>query len=137
MESRITGVCLCGKVEFSIENDFRFLLFCHCEQCRRVSGSAHASNLFAPADAFAWEKGEDDVQRYQHPKRNFTKAFCRHCGSGLPFIFASGTMVLVPAGSINGKPNVDKKAQVFLCERTAWAPSAAETEKFEKFPDYF
>ncbi len=33
------GGYLSGRVEYRIENNFKFPLFCHCEQCRRISGS--------------------------------------------------------------------------------------------------
>ena len=137
MADRVTGGCLCASVQYSIQNDFKFLLFCHCEQCRQISGSAHASNLFSATDSLTWIKGKDLVKRFHHPERDFTKAFCRQCGSGLPYISASGAMVIVPAGSLKAEPKVIKKAKVFLCERTSWTPSVSETAEFENFPDYF
>ncbi|MCR8547344.1 GFA family protein [Salipiger sp. P9] len=137
MDDYISGGCLCGAVEYSIENAFKFILFCHCEQCRRISGSAHASNLFSATHSLCWVKGAELVECFRHPNRVFAKAFCRVCGSGLPFVNRSGSMVIVPAGSLNSEPRVEKAARVFLSERTEWAPSVMETEEFERFPDYF
>lgn len=137
MDDYISGGCLCGEVEFSIKNDFRFILFCHCEQCRRITGSAHASNLFSDTESLRWVKGEEQVECFRHPSRVFAKAFCKVCGSALPFVSRSSSMVIVPAGSLNSEPRVSKAAKVFLSEQTNWAPSAIAFEKFEFFPDYF
>lgn len=137
MDDDITGGCLCGAVEYSIRNDFRFLLFCHCAQCRRISGSAHASNLFSATDSLTWLRGEELVVCFRHPTRVVSKAFCRICGSGLPFRSRSGPMVIVPAGSLNGEPRIGKAARVFLSEETGWAPSVIKCEEFGHFPDYF
>ena len=137
MDDVISGGCLCGGVKYSIKNSFEFLLFCHCDQCRRITGSAHASNLFSTTDSLTWDQGQSFVEVFRHPKGDFTKAFCRQCGSGLPYTTQSGHAVIVPAGSLNGDPNVGKKAEVFLSERTAWTPSVTKTDTFEHFPDYF
>lgn len=137
MDNQITGGCLCGEVAYTIENDFKFVLFCNCEQCRRITGSAHASNLFSEAGNLAWTKGAAHVQTFRHPSRDFTKAFCSLCGSGLPYVSKNGQAVIVPAGSLHGEPHFEKAASVFLSERAKWAPSVLETEEFERFPDYF
>jgi hypothetical protein len=137
MGDRIFGECLCGEVEYSIENDFAFLLFCHCEQCRRIAGSAHASNLFSATSSLNWERGEDKVKKFHHQSRDFTKAFCSECGSGLPYKSHSGEMVIVPAGSLKSEPKYTNAAKVFLAERTDWTPSEIQVEEFQKFPTYF
>lgn len=137
MRDRISGGCLCEGVQFSILNRFEFLLYCHCRQCRQISGSAHASNLFSATGSLEWSQGEHLVQRFRHPNRNFTKAFCRTCGSGLPYVSSDGHRVIVPAGSLHSEPEVTKKAKVFLCERANWSPSVSQWETFERFPDYF
>ena len=49
MSNRHSGACLCGAVHFEIEGDFERFFLCHCEYCRKDTGSAHAANLFRPA----------------------------------------------------------------------------------------
>ncbi|MEP2028718.1 MAG: GFA family protein [Paracoccaceae bacterium] len=137
MSEIINGGCLCSEVEYSVKNDFIFLLFCHCEQCRNISGSAHASNLFSATDSLKWLRGGDLVKLFRHPNRDFTKAFCGNCGSGLPYASLSGNLVIVPAGSLHSEPRFQKAAKVFHTERTNWTPSDIEFEEFEHFPSYF
>ncbi len=137
MNDQIKGGCLCGKVEYSMENDFLFVLFCHCMQCRLISGSAHASNLFTTSDSLSWISGGELVRNFHHPSRDFTKAFCCECGSGLPYSSKSGSMVIVPAGSLHSEPRFGKAARVFLSEQAKWAPSVIETEEFDHYPSYF
>ena len=137
MDDRISGGCLCGKIEYTIQNKFEFVLFCHCKQCRQLSGSAHAANLFSTTETLKWSKGEESVKCFHHPKRDFTKAFCKECGSGLPYVSKNGNMVIVPAGSLASEPNIGKKAKVFLSERTNWSPSMGECDEFPGFPTYF
>lgn len=97
-EEYVTGGCLCGEIGFRVSNAFPDMYFCSCRQCQQTSGSAFASNLFAPCEAFSWTKGAEQVARYKVPGRNITRAFCRTCGSGLPYVSDDGARVLIPAG---------------------------------------
>jgi hypothetical protein len=39
------GSCLCGAIAFEIAGSFESFYLCHCEHCRKDSGSAFAANL--------------------------------------------------------------------------------------------
>ena len=137
MEENMTGGCLCGAVEFSIQNEFKFLLFCHCEQCRRISGSAHASNLFSETNSLTWLKGEENIQHFDFPGRDFPKVFCKTCGCGLPFRSKNLDLDIVPAGSLHSEPSYLRQAKVFLAECPDWVRTGSETKHFEGYPDFF
>lgn len=134
MDNRITGTCLCGGVEYSVENEFLFLLLCHCEQCRRISGSSHAANLFSDTNSLVWTKGEKNIGRFDFPERDFTKAFCKTCGCGLPYRSKSSDRVIVPAGTLNSEPEYAQKSKVFLAECTKWGEHDLEAGAFAGFP---
>ncbi|WP_445772644.1 GFA family protein [Shewanella sp.] len=134
MTNIISGSCCCGDVEFTLENSFSNFFFCHCEQCRKLTGSAHASNLFTSPNNINWTKGVEKIKRYDHPQRSFSKAFCEHCASGLPFISQSGKYLIVPAGSLNGEPSIRLDAQIFCSEQTEWHKKGMQTAKVPGFP---
>ncbi len=135
MADMITGGCLCGKVEFEVENQFEDLFFCHCQQCRKITGSAHASNLFGDPDGFRWLKGGKDVTIFNYPDRQFTNVFCRYCGSGLPFLNSDGTKIIVPAGNLNSEPHFSRQSKIFHAEQTQWCRTGEQTRTFDGFPD--
>ena len=41
----LAGSCLCKRVKYSVAAELQQFYFCHCEQCRKVTGSAFASNI--------------------------------------------------------------------------------------------
>ena len=135
MTKIITGSCCCGDVTFTIEDNFSDFYLCHCEQCRKLTGSAHASNLFTSPDNINWVSGLDKIKRYDHPKRVFTQAFCEHCGSGVPFVTQDGKYLLVPAGSLNEEPTKTLDAEIFCAEQTQWHKSALSAGKVPGFPE--
>ena len=45
-ERELAGGCLCGAIKYTVHGPFLRFLHCHCARCRKVTGSAHATNLF-------------------------------------------------------------------------------------------
>lgn len=134
MTRKLSGGCCCGEVQFEVNDDFKHFFFCHCEQCRKLTGGAHAANLFTQTDNIKWFKGEDQMVRYVHPDRAFVKAFCRICGSGLPYVNKSGKFLIVPAGSLNQEPTKAVDARIFISEQADWHKHGLEATTFEGFP---
>ena len=134
--STVTGNCLCGAVSFEVEDDFHQLNFCHCKQCQRATGSAHASNLFTAADNIRWVSGAEFVKRFDVPGRSISNAFCSECGSGLPYVSLSGKLLVVPAGTLNqavqSKPAV---GNIFWPERADWYETGVASRRHDGFAD--
>ena len=132
--STISGSCLCGKVSFESEDDFKKFHFCHCIQCQKVTGSAHASNLFTVPSNIKWLSGLDSVKRFDVPGRAISNAFCNNCGSNVPYISRTGKALVVPAGSLNGSPNIEPDSHIFCSEKATWYDKAINAKTFDKFP---
>jgi hypothetical protein len=52
------GSCLCGSVHYEFTGNMGIFQYCHCSRCRKVTGSAHAANLFVAPEQFHWVQGE-------------------------------------------------------------------------------
>ena len=135
MKNTISGSCLCGQVRFSLHNQFSSFHLCHCTQCQKITGSAHASNLFTTVDNIQWLSGIEHILRYDHPTRDFTKVFCTQCGCGLPFVTKSSKALIVPAGSLDDEPNVQANDNIFWSERPAWYDSGLTAKHCAGFPE--
>lgn len=132
---KITGSCLCGDVRYEITGNMGVFQYCHCSRCRKITGSAHAANLFvAPAD-FHWLEGESLVRRFEpsHTKY-FATCFCEQCGSTLPWLSKSGKVVIIPAGTMDADPGVRPSQNIFCGSRPAWYVHASEMPENEEMP---
>ncbi len=134
MDKALKGQCLCGKVQYQLADDFRTFYLCHCQQCRQLTGSAFAANLFTAQDNIDWTAGEDKVVKYEHSERSFSKSFCGCCGSALPFVTQSGTALIVPAGSLLDEPSIAPKANIFTEEKACWLDEGLQAQAFAGFP---
>jgi len=135
MSKTLKGGCLCGQIEFTVMDDFETFYQCHCGQCRQITGSAFASNLWSEPGNIQWLKGTEGVEVFRHPERDFTKAFCTRCGSGVPYVNQSGEHLVVPAGSLFDQPSIELKAMVFTVEQVAWCCADDSVKSYSGFAE--
>ena len=129
------GSCLCGRVAYRVETSVKNFYYCHCEQCRKLTGSAHASNILTVPAAVSWLRGEQYVKRYDDEGgRAFTHVFCTECGSGLPFTNISHTTLHIPAGSLDHELDFEVNRNIFWSEAPAWYETGLAAPRDEKFP---
>lgn len=135
MAKTVKGRCLCGQVSYEISGNIGIFQYCHCSRCRRVTGSAHCANLMVGLDQFSWLQGEDFVSSYLPPDtRHFATAFCKQCGSNLPWQSKSGKAVIVPAGSLDEHPDIEPSQNVFFASRAPWYRPASELPAYDELP---
>jgi hypothetical protein len=134
--TELKGSCLCGRVKYSISTELQTFYFCHCEQCRKITGSAFASNILAKPAEIQWLSGGENINRFDYPgDRSFTKVFCKVCGSGLPFHNESGTHIFIPAGSLDGDPNIRPEKNIFWGDKSTWYEAGIQAPKCDGFPE--
>ena len=114
----IKGSCLCGGVKFEID-EARSLTYCHCSNCRKLSGAHIASYVHVDADKFRFVAGEDLIQSFESAPGSF-RNFCRVCSSTVPGKAAYLTTVSIPAGLFDDDPGVRPKLHVFVRSKMPW-----------------
>jgi hypothetical protein len=134
-ENSVGGSCLCNKVSYETTGNMGIFQYCHCSRCRKFTGSAHAANLFVAPGDFKWLSGEDSVGRYDPPDtKYFTTAFCKNCGSSMPWLSKSGQVVIIPAGSLDGDPGIKPTQNIFCGSRSAWYTAASLLPEHKEMP---
>ena len=134
MKSEHRGSCLCGEVTFLVEGDFEHFYLCHCEYCRKDTGSAHAANLFATNATLTWLSGADKVRRFDLPSTRHSKCFCSVCGSALPRSPSRGEPLVVPAGSLDGDVPISPNSHIFMASRANWDEGLEAVARVDAFP---
>lgn len=134
-ENNVVGSCLCGNVTFEISGNLGIFQYCHCSRCRKFSGSAFASNLLVNPDQISWLSGKEWVGRFEHPDaRHFATAFCRRCGSSLPWLAKSGKAVIVPAGTLDDDPETKPFQNIFCASRATWYVAPSSLPEYDELP---
>ena len=128
------GSCLCGAVRFVVKGAFTRFYLCHCEYCRKDTGSAHGANLFSSEARLEWISGEDRVTVFTLPATRHTRAFCRVCGSALPSRHMEGCLLVVPAGSLDDPAPIRPDAHLFVSSKANWDDGLETIPRMEKYP---
>ena len=117
----IHGSCLCGNVAYALNGSINQFTQCHCSRCRKVTGSAFASNLLVDAVSLHWVRGENDVVRFEPPEADrFATVFCKACGAPLPHRSRDGATYYVPAGSLDDDPGIQPQQIIYWASRAPW-----------------
>ena len=82
MSSQLSGHCYCGAFRFEIDGDSDWVGHCHCESCRRASGSVMTT--------FAGFRREQVRFMGEQPAEyvtddGVTRHFCGRCGSPIAY----------------------------------------------------
>ncbi len=122
------GSCLCGEVRFEIAEPSGRLeprgpfVMCHCNRCRKHTGSAFNAGFRVKKEDFKLVAGEDSISNYKAPilvsPPAYEKQFCKRCGSPVPIEIA--TDVLIPAGTLDDDPRVKPDRHVFIEHQAPW-----------------
>ena len=132
----LTGSCLCGAVQYEIHGEADRFYHCHCQRCRKTTGTGHASNLLVkPENSLTWTKGEDLLRNYKVPEaERFYNCFCSQCGSPMPRLVPQLDGVVIPAGTLNEEPPVKPQSRIFWGSRVAWSCSGDGLPVYAEYP---
>ncbi len=76
------GGCFCGKIRYRASGDATGSMVCHCETCRRITGSPAVGWLTFPKTHFDFTQGRPSEFQSSSPVR---RTFCRSCGTPLTY----------------------------------------------------
>lgn len=94
---------------------------CHCSRCRKVRGTAHATNLSAPIDGVRFVRGQDLLTRYKLPTAKFfAHVFCKLCGASMPNLDEERGIVIIPMGAFDDDPGVRPHGHIHVGSKAPW-----------------
>lgn len=132
--TELHGGCLCGAVRYTVSGQPQSFYHCHCQRCRKASGTGHASNLFVQG-SIEWEQGEDHIRLFKLPEaKRFTNSFCTVCGGRVPRFIAEAGIVMIPAGSLDNEPQLRPQARIFGESKASWSCDHTDIPTFDNYP---
>ena len=129
------GKCLCGAIQFKINNDVHNLYQCHCSLCRKQSGAASNAATLVHENDFSWLSGEDKITRYKMAD-GFTSYFCSVCGSPVPNQLRETDKIWIPAGALPGDIASKIAVHIYSESKASWEKILNEGRQYEEMPDF-
>ncbi|GFG00527.1 putative glutathione-dependent formaldehyde-activating enzyme [Aspergillus udagawae] len=136
----VTGSCLCQTFRYKVTGPPKTTVICHCDSCRKGTGSAFMANSLYLKDQLQVLTGEDSLRVYVDNStgsgKPLSKSFCSICGSSLfvssesidpsTVAITSGTMDLGPS-----KGEWEPKMEFFCARRREWLAPVEGTAKHD------
>lgn len=137
MGSVFAGKCLCGSVTYEVVGTPVVVAQCHCEECRRLSGTGHTIGaMFASTDVTV--KGELGAFKYVSGNGSeVSRCFCKNCGSPI-----YGTNSRTPEhltlslGTMDDVQDLEVQVVVFARDKQHWDQLSGDVMTFETQPDW-
>lgn len=129
------GSCLCGSINYELIGEPKRFYHCHCQRCRKATGTGHASNIMVKEESFKWLAGESLLKRYKIPEaERFYTHFCSECGSPMPRPVPEIGMIVIPADSLDHEIAIAPEARIFWDSRATWSCSGDGIETYPEYP---
>lgn len=131
-----TGSCLCGQVRYEISGKAKSFYHCHCQRCRKATGTGHASNIMVKVDKLNWLSGEALLRRYTVPEaERFYSHFCSACGSPMPRDVPELGITIISAGSLDNEPSIQANTRIFWDSRSSWSCNGEDLTCYAEYPN--
>jgi hypothetical protein len=114
----LAGKCLCGAVEYAVEDAFLYSANCHCSNCRRTTGSAFKPFAGIEREKLWIAKGQPDIRCYGGDETH--DAHCAICGSLLYSVVRDGQYVHVAMGTLVDAPSIRPNMHIFVGSKAPW-----------------
>jgi len=126
---KLSGKCLCGVVQYTVADEFRYAANCHCSNCRRATGSAFKPFAGIESGKLALTEGADKLLIYGGGK-NYD-AHCSVCGSLLYSLVRNGAYVHVTMGTLVDAPTIRPTAHIFVGSKAPWFAITDDLPQYE------
>ena len=129
----LKGRCLCGEITYTLTSELLFLYHCHCNECRRFSGSSNATNASIVGSDLTINDPNERLTKYTLQQGG--RYFCSGCGSPIYSNADGGDFPSLHCGSIIDPPDKEIDANLWSSEKCPWSKIDTETQNFEKAPE--
>lgn len=132
---KLSGRCLCGKIEFSGDTEIKLMANCHCADCRAATGAAYGTLLFVDEDAIHVTGTPKVFKHMADSGATMEKHFCPDCGSQLFGRNSNRPKTMsIRAGVLDQKSLVKPTVNVYLDSRIESTPIDPNLKGFARMP---
>jgi hypothetical protein len=120
----VRGSCLCGGIKFEIQKVLGPFELCHCNRCRKATGSAFYAGVYVNREDFRIIQGQDLIKYFEAPILTspppYRSCFCGQCGSPVPDLQREGEQLEIPAGLLDDDPEIRPDKHIYIEAKSAW-----------------
>lgn len=129
------GSCLCGEIQYEISDKLGDIVQCHCQKCRKATGTAFATNAPVPKEAFHLFQGQELLKSFKSSEHS-ERFFCGHCGSPVYAVkTAEPNVYRIRLGLIDNDIYEPISKHVYVGSKANWDEILDDRPQFITYPE--
>jgi len=130
---QLKGQCLCGAIQYEIDEVEPKMAHCHCSMCQKFHGAAFSTFAEVKIDKFHWLKGKELLVDYV-ASNGTVRQFCRVCGSSMTFKSAHSTenYIEIALGTLDSNLDLQPDAHIHVDSKAKWINICDDLPQFAK-----
>ncbi|MEX0735655.1 MAG: GFA family protein [Steroidobacteraceae bacterium] len=109
---------MCEAVQYTVKDEFKYALNCHCSNCRQATGSAYKPFAGIERSKLTIVANDADLLLYGGELDHDVR--CKRCGSLLYLVVRAGEYVHVTLGTLVDTPTIRPTAHIFVGSKAPW-----------------
>jgi hypothetical protein len=133
-EAKLKGSCVCGAVQFLVDDAFKYAAYCHCSRCRRRTGSAFSAFAGIESDRLVLSAGAEHLRKLGERPEQAHGCHCALCLCPLYHVVNAGTLVHVQLGALTDAPSKKPDHHIFVASKAPWHEIRDELPQWAGLP---
>jgi hypothetical protein len=135
-EIELTGSCQCGNARYQIRSESVVSVACHCNDCRKTSGSAFAVSLVVKSTDVSFSENLKTWERTTDTGRRNRAWFCPDCGNRIYHQDPDAPdVVRIRAGTLDNAQIPEPRVHVYTARKMPWLTFQDHVTLIEGQPD--
>lgn len=126
------GSCLCGAVEYEVDQLDMPIAHCHCRSCRKAHAAAYASNAGVNREHFRWLKGKEKLTAFESSPGKF-RYFCSVCGSHVLAERLAQPHVIVRVATLDEDPGFKASMHIWCSHDVPWLQDSENAPSYQEW----
>lgn len=127
------GSCLCGAIEYEVDQLDTPIQHCACLTCQKAHAAAFNTGAGVKREHFRWLKGENMLSSYESTpgKRRF---FCSQCGSQLVADKEGYPFLVLRVATLDDDPGVQPQRKIWQSHNRPWLAHGSDITAYDEWP---
>jgi len=129
------GGCMCGAVRYKAVGPPTGVIYCHCESCRRHTGSPVSALAGFRQDDVRFTKGK---RKLYASSKGVGRGFCADCGTTLTWEGDGeelGQLIEIHMGTLDDPSALKPNCHIHHDERISWFDVAGTLPRYHEWED--
>lgn len=114
---KIKGSCYCQSIRFEIAGEIDDVVYCHCSQCRKLSGHYVAATRVDDEAILV-----EGAPKWFSSSPGIHRAFCPDCGTPLFWKDESQKRISIMAGALDTDVKITASHHIYVKDKAAYYP---------------